>query len=107
MKARQVRATTEPPETRAWKATYMDAKQVRDEIDKYLDEHDLKLVRLPIYDPMERRAVCLKLALDAKGVAFSLKNDASVADAATDVIAAATHYESYVFGATEAQVNPA
>jgi hypothetical protein len=85
----------------------MDAKQVRDEIDKYLDEHDLKLVRLPIYDPMERRAICLKLALDTKGVAFSLKNDATVADAATDVVEAAKYYEAYVFGATEAQVNPA
>ena len=39
---------------------------VRREIDKYLDEHGLKLIRTPIENAMERRAVCMKFAIESK-----------------------------------------
>ena len=69
---------------------------VRREIDKYLDEHDLRLIRTPIENAMERRAVCLRLAIDTKGVAFSLKNDGSVSESAEQVVIAARIYEEYI-----------
>jgi hypothetical protein len=72
---------------------------VRAEIDKYLDEHNLKLVKLEVHDEMMRRTICLNMAIQTKGVAFSLSNDASVDEVAEAVVIAAKRYESYVSGA--------
>lgn len=59
---------------------------------------EAKLVAVPIENLIERRAICLKLAIETKGVAFSLANDASVADAAAQVIEAAQLYHDFVTG---------
>lgn len=57
---------------------------------------EARIVGVAIENPMERRAICLKLAMDTKGVAFSLKNDASVAEAAGQVLEAAQLYLDFV-----------
>jgi hypothetical protein len=62
---------------------------------------EAKLIQIPIENEMERRAICLKLAIETKGVTFSLKNDASPTDAAASVIEAARLYEAYVTGPTQ------
>lgn len=59
---------------------------------------EARMVGLPTDDPVERRAICLKLAIETKGVAFSLKNDADVSEAADQVVVAAKIYEAYVSG---------
>jgi len=59
---------------------------------------EARLVGLPIHDPMERRAICLKLANETKEVAFSLKNDDTVTDAVMQTLDAARLYEEYVIG---------
>lgn len=59
---------------------------------------EAEMVAVPIENEMERRAICLKLAIDTKGVAFSLKNDDSPADAAAQVLEAARMYDDFVSG---------
>lgn len=59
---------------------------------------EAKLISIPIENEMERRAICLKLAIETKGVAFSLKNDATVAEAAEQVLTAALMYDDFVSG---------
>jgi hypothetical protein len=60
-----------------------------------------EMVALPIDRPTERRAICLKLAIETKGVAFSLKTDGTVQDSAEQVVAAARLYEQFVSGDPE------
>lgn len=58
------------------------------------------LVSLPIENDKERRLLCLKLAIETKNVAFSLKNDGTVAEAAEQVLVAASMYDDFVSGAS-------
>ena len=58
---------------------------------------EAQIVGLAIQNPMERRAICLKLAIETKGVAFSLKNDGTV-EAAEQVLDAARIYHAFVSG---------
>lgn len=60
---------------------------------------EAKLAHLPIENEMERRAICLKLALETRGSAFPVTSRA-VEDAA-DVLEAARLYEAYVTGPTK------
>lgn len=62
---------------------------------------NLKSNDLPIHDAIERRAICLKLAIETKGVQFSLVDNASVSEAVDQVIATAKLYEAYVSGAED------
>lgn len=57
---------------------------------------EANLLALGIHDPIERRGICLKLAIETKGVAFSLKNDGTVAEAAQQVVDAAQIYYAFV-----------
>jgi hypothetical protein len=59
---------------------------------------EAKIVAIPIENEMERRAICLKLAVETKGVAFSLKNDATPVEAAAEVLKAARMYDDFVVG---------
>lgn len=59
---------------------------------------EANLISVPVQDPMERRAICLRFAIETKGVAFSLKNDATVTEAAEQVIEAARLYHDFVSG---------
>lgn len=54
------------------------------------------IVALPSENPTERRAICLKFAIETKGVAFSLKNDSTVVEAARQVLEAARLYHAFV-----------
>lgn len=56
---------------------------------------------LPMINPLERRALSLKFAIETKGVAFSLKNDASVEEAAEQVLTAAKMYNDFIVGVTD------
>lgn len=57
-----------------------------------------EMVSIPIKDPIERRAICVKLAMETKGVAFSLKNDGTLPEAAQQVLEAAQLYYAFVTG---------
>lgn len=59
---------------------------------------EASLIKIPIENEIERRAICLRLAIETKGVAFSLKNDASVEEAAAQVVTVARMYEDFVSG---------
>lgn len=60
---------------------------------------EARLIAVPIQDELERRAICLRLAIDTDGVGFSLlKSDTSPAECAAEVVEAARLYEAYVSG---------
>lgn len=49
----------------------------------------------PLYDPYERRAFCLKMAIDTKAWFFS-KDDRTSDSGAAAVVSAATIYEQWI-----------
>lgn len=55
-----------------------------------------ELKRVPIEIPMERRAYALKCAIETKSVAMSLREDASVAESAGQVLEAAGMYLTFI-----------
>lgn len=57
-------------------------------------ERELRQDPLPIADPLERRAIALKLAIDTKNVAFSLKDDGD--EIGPKVVACARLYEDFI-----------
>jgi hypothetical protein len=59
---------------------------------------EANMIALPIENETERRVICLKLAIETKGAAFSLKNDASIAEAAAGVVEVARMYDDFVSG---------
>ena len=56
------------------------------------------LIRVPIENEIERRAICIRLALDTKGVQFSLKDDAPAMAVAGEVLAVARMYDDFISG---------
>jgi hypothetical protein len=57
---------------------------------------EAKLVRTPMQDPMERRAICLKLAIDTGTVGFALNGRAGAEELAATIVLAARVYEGYI-----------
>lgn len=72
---------------------------VRREIDRYLDEHGLELVRLPIQDEMERRAVCLRFAIESKAwISLRRVDDKDERPESEQIIALARTFQGYIEG---------
>lgn len=65
---------------------------------------EAQIVALAIENEMERRAICLKLAIETRGSAFPATSTA-VADAA-DVLQAARMYDAFVSGADSREATP-
>lgn len=100
--ARQAELQREVRVTQAYEAGLHDGRLQQQ---RYEQHHggEVKVVTdpapRPFEDPRERRAFCLKSAIETKSVALSLRNDGSVAESAEQVLAAARLYEAYINGA--------
>lgn len=74
------------------------AEFVRTEIDKFLNEHGLKLVRTPIESDMERRAVCLRFAIDSKAWISLGKVSPDDPPESEQIVALARTFQEYIEG---------
>lgn len=57
---------------------------------------EAQLIAVPVENPMERRAVCLKFAIETRG--RMVIDDATFAAGVGEVIGAARHYDAYITG---------
>lgn len=58
---------------------------------------EARLIRLPLQDPIEQRAVCLKFAIETEGIASArIRPDSTMAEAAERVLDAARLYYAFV-----------
>lgn len=55
-----------------------------------------KLVAVPIQDERECRAICVKMAIETKTVAMSLRVDGTVQESADQVLTAAQMYYDFI-----------
>jgi len=78
---------------------------ISEEEARMIEKEAAELTSVPIENEpsrMERRAACLRFAIETKNVALSLKNDGSVLESAHQVLEAAAEYLKFVEGGVDA-----